>query len=156
MNTTRVPSLYPGEECLVPPKGGHSACPGCAIPLLLRYFLKATGGGVVMVVPPGCTLAIIMFPSFSLMNPFYQGRPITVLSTAFGSTAVCSSGLKAALEARGDTERDVVAWGGDGATHDIGLQALSAAAERNDNIIYVCCDNEGYQNTDNQRSSATT
>ncbi len=152
MNTTKIYSLYPGEECLIPPAEGHSACPGCSIPLLLRYFLKATGGRVIMVLPPGCTLAIILFPSFSL---FHQGQPITVLSTAFGSTAVCSSGLKAALEARGDTETDVVAWGGDGATYDIGLQCLSAAAERNDNIIYVCCDNEGYQNTGNQRSSAT-
>jgi pyruvate/2-oxoacid:ferredoxin oxidoreductase beta subunit len=152
MNKTRMHSSYPGEECLIPPADGHSACPGCSIPLLLRYFLKATGGKVIMVLPPGCTLAIILFPSFSL---FHQGQPISVLSTAFGSAAVCSSGLKAALEARGDAETDVVAWGGDGATHDIGLQGLSAAAERNDNIIYVCCDNEGYQNTGNQRSSAT-
>jgi len=152
MNMPRIPSVYPKEEYLVPPEGGHSACPGCAIPLALRYFLKAAGGEVILVVPPGCTLAIIMFPSFSLM---YQGRPITAFPALFGSTAVFASGLKAALEARGDTETEVVAWAGDGATYDIGLQTLSGAAERNDDIIYVCCDNEGYQNTGNQRSSAT-
>lgn len=152
MNMPRILSVYPKEEYLVPPKGGLSACSGCAIPLALRYFLKATGGEVILVVPPGCTLAIIMFPSFSLM---YQGRPITALSALFGSTAVFASGLKTALTARGDVETEVVAWGGDGATYDIGLQTLSGAAERNDDIIYVCCDNEGYQNTGNQRSSAT-
>jgi len=56
---------------------------------------------------------------------------------------------------RGDTETEVVAWAGDGATFDIGFQGLSAAAERNEDIIYVCCDNEGYMNTGNQKSSAT-
>jgi pyruvate ferredoxin oxidoreductase beta subunit/2-oxoisovalerate ferredoxin oxidoreductase beta subunit len=66
-----------------------------------------------------------------------------------------ASGIKAALLARGDTETTVVAWAGDGGTFDIGLQALSGAAERNEDILYVCYDNEAYMNTGIQRSSAT-
>ena len=55
----------------------------------------------------------------------------------------------------GKKDIHVLGWAGDGGTFDIGLQALSAAAERNDNIIYVCYDNEAYMNTGIQRSSAT-
>ena len=55
----------------------------------------------------------------------------------------------------GDTETTVVAWAGDGGTFDIGIQALSGVAERNDDIIYICYDNEAYMNTGIQRSSAT-
>ena len=65
------------------------------------------------------------------------------------------SGITAALDVRGDTETTVLAWAGDGGTFDIGLQALSGAAERNEDILYVCYDNEAYMNTGIQRSSAT-
>jgi pyruvate/2-oxoacid:ferredoxin oxidoreductase beta subunit len=68
---------------------------------------------------------------------------------------VSASGVKAGLEMVGDSETTVVAWGGDGGTFDIGIQALSGVAERNDDIIYVCYDNEAYMNTGIQRSSAT-
>jgi pyruvate/2-oxoacid:ferredoxin oxidoreductase beta subunit len=63
--------------------------------------------------------------------------------------------MRAALDARGNTSTQVIAVGGDGGTYDIGLQALSAAAERDENFIYLCYDNEGYMNTGVQRSSAT-
>jgi pyruvate ferredoxin oxidoreductase beta subunit/2-oxoisovalerate ferredoxin oxidoreductase beta subunit len=80
---------------------------------------------------------------------------LKVLSVPYGSTATFAGGVKTAIELEGDTITQVVGWAGDGATFDIGFQALSAAAERNENIIYVCCDNEGYMNTGNQRSSAS-
>jgi pyruvate/2-oxoacid:ferredoxin oxidoreductase beta subunit len=69
-----------------------------------------------------------------------------------GATA---SGIRAALDIRGDRETLVVVWAGDGATFDIGLQSLSGAAERNEDILYICNDNEAYMNTGTQRSAAT-
>lgn len=80
---------------------------------------------------------------------------IPSLRIAFGTTAVSASGIRSALDVMGKKDINVLAWGGDGATFDIGLQALSAAAERNDNIIYVCYDNEAYMNTGVQMSSSS-
>jgi pyruvate ferredoxin oxidoreductase beta subunit/2-oxoisovalerate ferredoxin oxidoreductase beta subunit len=80
---------------------------------------------------------------------------VPVLHTAFETAAIGAAGVRAALDTQGDTETTVVAWAGDGGTFDIGLQALSGAAERNENILYICYDNEAYMNTGIQRSSAT-
>jgi pyruvate ferredoxin oxidoreductase beta subunit/2-oxoisovalerate ferredoxin oxidoreductase beta subunit len=80
---------------------------------------------------------------------------VPVLHTAFETAGAAASGLRAALDMKGDTETTVVAWAGDGGTFDIGFQALSGAVERNENFIYVCYDNEAYMNTGVQRSSST-
>ena len=80
---------------------------------------------------------------------------VPIYHCAFETAASTATGVKAGLEMIGDHETTVVAWAGDGGTFDIGLQALSGAAERNDDIIYVCYDNEAYMNTGIQRSSAT-
>jgi pyruvate/2-oxoacid:ferredoxin oxidoreductase beta subunit len=101
-----------------------------------------------MVIPPSCSGPIGGAFPFSAFK-------IPVLRIAFETTAISASGIRAALDVLGKRDINVLAWGGDGATFDIGLQALSAAAERNDNIIYVCYDNEAYMNTGIQRSSAT-
>jgi len=120
--------------------------------MAMRWFLKVTGEKVIFVMPPGCASPSVLFPKPSLV---YQGQRIKTLAVPFASAAIFSGGLKAALTTRGDNETLVVAWAGDGATFDIGLAAVSAAAERNEDIIYVCYDNEAYMNTGNQRSSAT-
>ncbi len=78
-----------------------------------------------------------------------------VIHSPFGSSVIFAAGIKSALEARGNKTTQVVAWAGDGATFDIGFGAVSAAAQRNENIIYVCYDNEAYMNTGNQRSGST-
>jgi pyruvate/2-oxoacid:ferredoxin oxidoreductase beta subunit len=80
---------------------------------------------------------------------------VPLLHTAFETGAAAASGVRAALDARGETDVNVVVWAGDGGTFDIGLQALSGAAERNEDILYCCYDNEAYMNTGVQRSSAT-
>jgi pyruvate/2-oxoacid:ferredoxin oxidoreductase beta subunit len=80
---------------------------------------------------------------------------VPLYHTAFETGGAVASGIKAALELRGDTETTVVVWAGDGGTFDIGLQALSGAAERNEDILYCCYDNEAYMNTGIQRSSST-
>lgn len=146
-NIADIPAILSSEEYIARTEGGHGACPGCGLALSLRLFAKAMGPDVVMVIPPGCTPVTVMSPKFN--------AAFTVFVALFGSTAVFASGLKAALTIKGENETHVVGWGGDGATFDIGFQALSGAAERNDDILYVCCDNEAYQNTGNQRSSAT-
>ncbi|MEM1508462.1 MAG: 3-methyl-2-oxobutanoate dehydrogenase subunit beta [Thermofilaceae archaeon] len=126
---------------------GHSACSGCPASLGLRMLGKALKGNFILVVPACCTTVIQgAYPH----TPSYA----PLLNIAFAATAAAASGLKAALELRG-INVPVVAWAGDGGTVDIGLQSLSGAAERNEDILYVCYDNEAYQNTGIQRSGAT-
>ncbi|MFC1907620.1 thiamine pyrophosphate-dependent enzyme [Chloroflexota bacterium] len=122
--------------------------------MAMRYVLKALGEKLILVIPPGCISVIGSFPYPKRIFQ-RQGRKIPVQSMPLGSAAIGASGLKTGLIKRGDTETEVVAFAGDGATYDIGLSGLSAAAERNEDIIYVCYDNELYGNTGAQRSSAT-
>jgi pyruvate/2-oxoacid:ferredoxin oxidoreductase beta subunit len=136
------------EEHLIP---GHVACPGCGASLSMRYALKALGKDVILVIP-ACCWSIIAgpFPYSSIGSP--------VIHVPFETAGAIASGVRAALDVtkkHADRDVNVVAWGGDGSTFDIGLQALSGAMERNENIIYVCYDNEAYMNTGIQRSSAT-
>ena len=135
----------PKEELMSP---GHLACQGCGATMAMRYVLKALGQKTVLCIP-ACCWAVIdgPFPHSSLGVPIFH--------CAFEAAASTASGVKAGLEILGDTETTVVAWAGDGGTFDIGIQALSGAAERNDDILYVCYDNEAYMNTGIQRSSAT-
>lgn len=127
---------------------GHLGCQGCGGALAMRYALKALGEKTIVVIPACCwTIIAGPFPYTSLKVP--------VLHTAFETAAVAASGVRAALDIQGDTETTVLAWAGDGGTFDIGLQSLSGAAERNENIIYICYDNEAYMNTGIQRSGAT-
>jgi pyruvate/2-oxoacid:ferredoxin oxidoreductase beta subunit len=100
------------------------------------------------VIPACCWTNIAgFFPSTSLKVP--------VLHTAFETAAIVAVGVKKGLQVRGQKDVTVLAWAGDGGTFDIGIQSVSGAAERNDDIIYVCYDNEAYMNTGIQRSSAT-
>jgi pyruvate/2-oxoacid:ferredoxin oxidoreductase beta subunit len=110
--------------------------------------LAELGPDTVAVIPPSC-LAIIAGP-----QPL-SGMRIPVYQPTLESSAAAASGLRRALDVRGRTETHVVALAGDGGTYDIGFQCLSSAAERNENIIYVCFDNEGYMNTGAQKSSST-
>ncbi len=134
------------EEELV--GSGNLACQGCGANLALRYVLKAFGKRTAICIP-ACCWAVIdgAFPHSCLGIPVYH--------CAFETAASTATGVKAGLEMVGDTETQVIAWAGDGGTFDIGIQALSGAAERNDDILYVCYDNEAYMNTGIQRSSAT-
>lgn len=127
---------------------GHQACQGCGATLAMRYALKGLGSRTVMVLPACCwTVLAGPTPRSALGVP--------VLHAPFASAAAAASGVKAGLVARGDTETMVVAWAGDGGTYDIGIQALSGAADRDEDILYVCYDNEAYMNTGIQRSGGT-
>ncbi|MGD2249697.1 MAG: thiamine pyrophosphate-dependent enzyme [Candidatus Methanofastidiosia archaeon] len=140
----KMVTSIPEEELM---HSGTVDCQGCGAAYAMRLALKALGPKT-MVVIPACCWSIIAgpFPTSALDVPIYH--------TAFETAAAVASGIKAGL---GIKERDatIMAWAGDGGTFDIGIQALSATAERNDDIIYVCYDNEAYMNTGIQRSSAT-
>lgn len=142
---TRLVDL-PTQEHMLP---GNRACAGCPIGIGLRSILKALEGKVVMTVPASCLTVIGgMYPVSSVTVPW--------LNVAFPGAAAAASGLAAGLRATGrDREMTVLAMAGDGGTADIGIQALSGAAERNEDFIYVCYDNEAYMNTGTQRSGLT-
>lgn len=133
------------KEYLLP---GNRTCPGCALSLAYRHILKALEGEVIVTVPPSClTVLHGMYPITSVTVP--------CVNTPFASAAASATGLLAGLKALGKEGLTVVAVAGDGGTHDIGIQALSAAAERHTDFLYICYDNEGYMNTGNQRSGST-
>jgi pyruvate/2-oxoacid:ferredoxin oxidoreductase beta subunit len=142
---SQVPYTIPEDEVLAP---GHLGCGGCGAALSMRLALKALGRQTVLVVPACCWSIIDGMAPYSAVS-------VPLMHTPFASAAAAASGVRAALDVKGDHDTTVCAWAGDGGTFDIGIQALSAAAERNEDIIYVCYDNEAYMNTGVQRSSAT-
>ncbi len=127
---------------------GHAACPGCMEALSARHVLGRLGPDTIAVIPPSC-MAIIAGP-----QP-YSSLKIPVYQPTLEASAAAASGLRRALDATGRRSTQVLVLAGDGGTYDIGLQALSSAAERNEDILYVCLDNEGYMNTGAQKSSST-
>ncbi|NIA12474.1 MAG: pyruvate synthase subunit beta [Nitrospiraceae bacterium] len=135
----------PEKEYLLP---GNRTCAGCGLSIAFRYILKALDGEAIFVVPASClTVLGGMYPVSSVAAPW--------LNVSFPSTAASANGVVAGLKALGKTGTTVVAFAGDGGTVDIGIQALSGAAERNVDMLYICYDNEAYMNTGTQRSSAT-
>lgn len=127
---------------------GHAACAGCGPAISLRLLFKALGKKVMLVVPACCTTVI--------QGPYpYTSFSVPLQNVLFESTGASASGIVAALHQKKMDDITVVGWAGDGGTADIGIQALSGAAERGTNFIYVCYDNEAYGNTGMQRSGAT-
>jgi 2-oxoisovalerate ferredoxin oxidoreductase beta subunit len=141
----KIRLTIPEAEIMSP---GHLACQGCGAALAMRYALKALGRKTITAIP-ACCWAVIdgPFPYSALGIPLFQ--------SAFETAASTASGISHALSSLGIDDVTTLAWAGDGGTFDIGLQALSGAAERGDNILYVVYDNEAYMNTGIQRSSAT-
>ncbi len=133
------------EEVMRP---GHLACPGCGLAMGMRMVLRTLGNRAVVVVVPSC-LAIIAGP---YPNACFD---LPVFHSAFEIAAPTAAGISNALKVQGIDDIPVLAFAGDGGTFDIGLQSLSGAADRNEDFIYVCMDNEGYMNTGIQVSSAT-
>jgi pyruvate ferredoxin oxidoreductase beta subunit/2-oxoisovalerate ferredoxin oxidoreductase beta subunit len=127
---------------------GHAACPGCIDALSVRHVLAALGPDTMAVIPPSC-MAIIAGP-----QP-YSSLKIPVYQPTLEASAAAASGLRRALDAQGKRDTQVIVLAGDGGTYDIGFQCLSSAAERNEDFIYFCLDNEGYMNTGAQKSSST-
>ncbi len=136
----------------VQPKGavspGISTCQGCMIDVIFRNVLDIMGDDTVLVVPPGCAA------QFSGTGPEASVTVAGVQGNLENSAAI-ASGIANGFKHQGNDHTQVVVIAGDGGTVDIGLQSLSGAMERNENIIYICYDNEAYMNTGVQGSSST-
>ena len=139
-----------GEECLLRP--GSTNCGGCGMSVGLTLLGRALAGERYSLVIPACCGIVTAgaFPTTSYNVP--------VIASTFASAPAFASGVAAveALNREGAAApAHVICWAGDGGTYDIGMATLSAAAERNENLVYICYDNEIYGNTGGQRSSAT-
>jgi len=136
------------EECLLRP--GNTNCGGCGMSVGLTLFgrvLAAEDQHCHMAIPACCGIVTAGgYPTTSYNVP--------VVATTFGSAPAYATGM-ARVRSLNDDSHQVICWAGDGGTYDIGIATLSAAAERNEDLIYVCYDNEIYGNTGGQRSSAT-
>lgn len=139
-------------DCQV--SSGHRACQGCVEVLAMGMVTKAAGPNTIVANATGCMEIISSpFPQTAWKTPW--------IHVAFENVAAVASGIDSALTAlmrkgRYTAERpNVICFAGDGATADIGLQALSGAMERGHKLLFVCLDNEAYMNTGVQRSSAT-
>jgi pyruvate ferredoxin oxidoreductase beta subunit len=131
---------------------GHRACQGCGEALGARYAIdaamEATHSQLIAANATGCLEVFTTpYPESSWQLPW--------MHSLFGNAAAVGTGIAAALKAKGRTDVRVVAQGGDGGTTDIGFGCLSGMFERNDDVLYICYDNEAYMNTGVQRSSAT-
>src|SRR5512138_703013 len=131
---------------------GHRACQGCGEALGARYAIdaamRATKNQLVAANATGCLEVFSTpYPETSWQIPW--------IHSLFGNAAAVGTGIAAALKVKGRTDVKVIAQGGDGGTTDIGFGCLSGMFERNDDVLYVCYDNEAYMNTGVQRSSAT-
>lgn len=127
---------------------GHSACPGCGAALAVKLLVRATGPRTVLVIAASCWSIICGVPPLT-------GLKLPVLHSPLAGAAAVGCGLKRGLMSKGDCETTVIVLAGDGGTFDIGLQGLSGAALRDEDVLFVCYDNEAYMNTGVQSSSAS-
>jgi len=143
--------MEPAKEFIIQKESIYSgalSCRGCGWTLLARYVSHVMGPNTVYVVP-ACCFSIIAGPSpMNLMKG-------TVVHTLFAAAAATATGVRHALDRQGKKDTSVVVLAGDGGTFDIGLQALSGAAARQENIIYICNNNAAYMNTGVQSSTGT-
>jgi len=137
-------------DCLLRP--GNTNCGGCGMSTSLSMLGRALADETYSMVIPACCgiVAAGAFPTTAYSVP--------VVASTFGSAPAFASGVAAVNDLNvqeGSKPDRVICWAGDGGTYDIGIATLSAAAERNENLLYFCYDNEIYGNTGGQRSSAT-
>lgn len=132
---------------------GHRLCAGCPIPIITKMLFMASDWPIVVANATGCLeVATTIYPFTSWNTPW--------IHSAFENAAATISGVEAmyqSLKKQGKIDKKIkfVAFGGDGGSYDIGVQALSGAIERGHDFTYICYDNGAYMNTGIQRSGAT-
>jgi pyruvate ferredoxin oxidoreductase beta subunit len=127
---------------------GHSACAGCGMIIAARLLTDTAGKNSVMTSATGCSeVTTTQYPMTSFKIPW--------IHSLFENSACLATGVSAALKKQGKDDVNIIAVGGDGATFDIGIGHLSGMWERGDNVLYLCYDNEAYQNTGAQTSGST-
>jgi len=127
---------------------GNAGCGGCGAAVAGRQAMKALGSRTIITIPASCMATM----GGSNLKTTWQ---IPFYHTLFEMAPAVSSGIRAALDAQGIEDVNVVSWAGDAGTADIGFQSLTGAAERNEHMIHVCYDNEMYMNTGGQTGSQT-
>ena len=137
------------SEDMVSP--GISACQGCGAELIMRRVLQVAGKNTIVAIPPGC-----MAGAGAVGWNYNNGLKIPVHIPLLTNTAGFMTGVSQMYDRAGRSDVNIVCMAGDGGTADAGFQSLSATAERNEKMLYVCYDNEGYMNTGYQRSSTTS
>jgi len=150
MGVIDIKKIAKTEQLFAP---GHRACAGCGATIIIRQVLSVAGEDTVVGFATGCMEVVsTIFP--------YTAWEVPFLHVAFENVAAAISGVETAyraLKKKGKIKKKInfIAFGGDGGTYDIGLQALSGAMERGHDMLYICYDNGAYMNTGIQRSSAT-
>ncbi|AGK60353.1 pyruvate ferredoxin oxidoreductase, beta subunit [Archaeoglobus sulfaticallidus PM70-1] len=128
---------------------GHGACPGCGLAIAVRNVLDALEGKCFVANSTGC---------LEIISSQYERSAwgVPYIHSLFENAGAVAAGIELALKALKRTdEGKVVVFAGDGATADIGIGTLSGMMDRNHDVIYICLDNEAYQNTGNQQSGLT-
>lgn len=127
---------------------GHKACAGCGCALAVRLALKVIGDGAFSILPAGCMSAVgFIYPQMAFGN--------NAMISTFPGAASLASGVAAGNKALKREGTKTVVFAGDGGTADIGIQALSGMIDRDDDVLYICYDNEAYMNTGIQKSGLT-
>lgn len=143
-----IPRVNPGNMTEKEFFYGHKACAGCGASVAVRLAMKVLGERTYAALPAGCMSAVgFIFPQMAFMN--------NAIITPFPGAASMASGIAAGARALGQKDFKTVCFAGDGGTADIGLQALSGMIDRDDDVLYICYDNEAYMNTGIQKSSLT-
>jgi pyruvate/2-oxoacid:ferredoxin oxidoreductase beta subunit len=147
----KTKEMKPASEFLIKDEkvySGALGCRGCAWSLLVRHLSSILGENTVYVVPACC---------FSIISGPYPLNELkgSIVHTLFAAASATATGVRAALDRQGREDANVVILAGDGGTFDIGLQALSGAAARNENLLYIVNNNGAYMNTGIQTSTAT-
>jgi len=128
---------------------GHRACAGCGQATAVRLVMEVAGPNVVVTNATGC------LEVFSTPHP-ESAWGVPWVHSLFENASAVAAGLEAALKHKGKLDEiRVLAFGGDGATLDIGFGPLSGVLERGHDVAYFCVDNEAYMNTGVQRSGST-
>ncbi|MBI5765796.1 pyruvate ferredoxin oxidoreductase [Candidatus Falkowbacteria bacterium] len=128
---------------------GHSACAGCGLIIVYRLVLDAAGKDIIVTNATGCSeVTTTQYPNTAFNVPW--------IHSLFENPSSIASGILAALKVKGLADKiNILVFGGDGATFDIGLGHISGMWERGENALYICFDNEAYQNTGYQSSGST-
>lgn len=141
-------SLVGGDRAEPLLRPGNTNCGGCGMSIALNMLSRAIAGRSVQIVIPACCGIVTA-------GPFpWSAYGAPVVASTFAAAAAVATGLARVAAANGEKTR-ILCFAGDGGTYDIGMATISAAAERNEDILFICYDNEIYGNTGGQRSSAT-
>lgn len=129
---------------------GHTACSGCGQNLTVRHVINTLGSNVIVADATGCLeVTTTKFGESAWGVPY--------IHSLFENPSAVATGILAALKnQKKESGTNIVVLAGDGSTFDIGFGLVAGMFERGDNILYICFDNEGYQNTGAQASGSST